>query len=854
MSKALNLLGIVFLAVMVFFPLKSNAAVEEYEYNRLSDGTLEITGYIGSDTDIVIPAEISGENVTRIGNRAFHDKYNLKSVAMPDSITDIGIWAFQNCNNLIDISIPENITCIGAGAFYGCQNLASISIPDGVKSIGGDAFSGTKWLESEREKNPCVIGGQILIDGKTCSGAVDIPQGVKSIADSAFHGCGGRLTSVSIPSSVTNIGEASFVDCKSLVDIEIPEGTESIGDRAFNGCDNLTGISIPSSVKSIGSEAFIGTKWLENEREKNPCVTVNRILIDGRTCSGSISILKGVEIIAGGAFLGCKELKSINLPESLTYIGDVAFYGCGSLANINIPENLVSIGDYAFYGCSSLASISIPAGVTSIGSETFYGCSSNLILKVVNNSVAEQYAQENNIAYVDINGVEGFDYEEEEDGTVTITEYSGDDVDVVIPSEIGGKRVTYVRAYVFQGSSKLESIIFPAGITEIGSNAFRDCWQLSKVELPAELTEIGEYAFSNCDSLSKIELPEKVTIIGEGAFSDCENLREVELSAGLTEIGNNAFSYCESLQSIKFAENLNRIGEEAFSDCTRLSEIQLPKGLKTIEYGAFWCCENLQKVSIPKSVRNIGQKIFFGCNKDLVLKVCKGSYAEIYAKENNIKYSYVDSSETPACSHAFSNIVTKAVVGRNGSITKICTRCGDKTTTTIYAPQSIKLSKTSFVYNNKAKKPGVIILDIQGKRLNNKTDFAVVYPKSTKNVNQYTVAITFKGNYSGTVKRTFNILPKGTSISKVIPKKKGFTVIWKKQKKQVTGYEIAYSTDKKFKKKNTKAVLVRKNTMTSKTISKLKAKKKYYVRIRTYKVVKGKKYYSGWSKERSHFT
>ncbi len=145
-------------------------------------------------------------------------------------------------------------------------------------------------------------------------------------------------------------------------------------------------------------------------------------------------------------------------------------------------------------------------------------------------------------------------------------------------------------------------------------------------------------------------------------------------------------------------------------------------------------------------------------------------------------------------------------------------------------------------------KPAVSIKDSKGKNLKSKTDYTISYAKGRKNVGNYTVTIKLKGNYSGTVKKTFTIVPKGTSISKVTPRKKGFTVKWKKQATQVTGYEIAYSTDSKFSKKNTKIVSVRKNNVVSNTVNKLKTKKKYYLRIRTYQTVKGKKYYSSWSK------
>ena len=132
-------------------------------------------------------------------------------------------------------------------------------------------------------------------------------------------------------------------------------------------------------------------------------------------------------------------------------------------------------------------------------------------------------------------------------------------------------------------------------------------------------------------------------------------------------------------------------------------------------------------------------------------------------------------------------------------------------------------------------------------------DYNVSYPKGMKNVGKYTVKVTFKENYKGSKSLTYSINPKGTGVSKVTAAKKGFKVTWKKQATQTTGYQVQYSTSSKFK--SAKTVTISKNKTTSKSVSKLSAKKKYYVRVRTYKTVKigGKsvKLYSGWSVAKS---
>ena len=198
--------------------------------------------------------------------------------------------------------------------------------------------------------------------------------------------------------------------------------------------------------------------------------------------------------------------------------------------------------------------------------------------------------------------------------------------------------------------------------------------------------------------------------------------------------------------------------------------------------------------------------------------------------------------------HKYNNKTTKATLSKNGKLTKKCKICGYSKTNVIYYPKTITLSTTSYTYDGKVKKPSVAVKDSKGKKIA-ASNYTVTYSSGRKNVGKYTVTIKFKGNYSGTVKKTFTIKPKTTSISKLTAGKKKFTIKWKKKAAQTTGYQIQYSTSSKFK--NAKTITVSKNKTTSKTISKLKAKKKYYVRIRTYKTVNGTKYYSSWSKSKS---
>lgn len=200
--------------------------------------------------------------------------------------------------------------------------------------------------------------------------------------------------------------------------------------------------------------------------------------------------------------------------------------------------------------------------------------------------------------------------------------------------------------------------------------------------------------------------------------------------------------------------------------------------------------------------------------------------------------------------HTKVRTVTKATINKNGKIVTTCSVC-KKTLSTAIIPKisSVKLSSNTFTYNGKTIKPSVIVKDSKGKKINN-SNYTVAYSKGLKNVGNYKVTIKFKGNYSGTVNKTFTIIPKSTTLTNLSSSKKKVKVKWKKQVSQTNGYQLQYSLNSNFK--SAKLLNVTNNKVTSKSISNLKSKKKYYVRIRTYKNVKvngkSRKLYSTWSK------
>lgn len=374
------------------------------------------------------------------------------------------------------------------------------------------------------------------------------------------------------------------------------------------------------------------------------------------------------------------------------------------------------------------------------------------------------------------------------------------------------------------------------------------------------LTEVqAEEAFPEGETLEKNRTEELEKSVQEitpqtgnvrTANNIWEEYRYRELEDGTLEITGYQGNDTELVIPAEInGKRVTSIGSYAFDGCSSLTGIELPAGITSIGVNAFSGCRSLTEIKLPESLTIIGDYAF-GELKDMELLVYKNSYAEKYAKQYKYSYKYIF--------HAWDTAIVKATTKKNGSITKTCTECAKQTTETIYAVKNIKLSQTSYTYNGKSQKPSVTVKDRKGKALKNKKDYTITYPKNMKNVGNYTVTIKLKGNYKGTVKKTFQIIPKGTTISKITPKKKGFALKWNKQAVQTTGYEVAYSTNKDFTKKATGTITVGKSKTVSKSVSKLKAKKKYYVKIRTYKAVKingkTKKLYSAWSKIKTVIT
>ncbi len=240
------------------------------------------------------------------------------------------------------------------------------------------------------------------------------------------------------------------------------------------------------------------------------------------------------------------------------------------------------------------------------------------------------------------------------DGTVAVTSYKGNRTEVKVPEKIGKDSVTEIGCAAFTSAvgfvrnvrhallefrRTITSIALPESIEIIGDNAFAYCEKLSDINIPSNVRSIGERTFLACRRLENIVIPNSVTDIGESAFTACVVLRSARLPCGLTEIRKAVFSQCWALEDIIIPESVMKIGTSSFHSCKALKRVELPPALTEIGYGAFSDCIELEEIVFPKSVISIEANAFGECPK-LTATVDKGSFAEKYCKENQIKFKY----------------------------------------------------------------------------------------------------------------------------------------------------------------------------------------------------------------------
>ena len=630
-----------------------------YTYTILTDDTIKITKYKGTDESIVIPSEIDGKKVTVIGSSAFYGFKSLKNIEIPDGITSIENYAFCQCWSITSLSVPESVTSIGTGAFRFCGDLKEIKLPSNLTVLSDSLFGADANLEyitfGDAEKTDTVIipetvqkiGNYVFMNCEKIKN-INLPANLKSIGKTCFQGCI-SLTGLFIPQSVESIGGGIFEDCDALQSVEIEdennnfifkdgilydvkngilvsavnslipekvivdECTKTIDYSAFADCNNLYEIEIPQGVVNIGEKAFARLDNLKNIDIPDSVTNITTLAF--YRCNGlvSVQVPGSVTAIKNGTFRECNNLKKVILNEGVAKIEGSAFVFCSSLEQIKLPQSLMSIGSGAFDNCTSLISVELPDNAI-ISSDTFKECKnlSDIVISDTNNN----YIVKNGILY--------------------------------------NKNMTRILCY--PAGIKDTEFFVPDTVKTIGDFAFYGTKALESINIPDSVTNIGTDAFGECSGLKEVVIPDSVTSMGEAVFYKCTSLEKVKLSVNITSPNPAVFQYCSSLKEVVLPESMKFISFFMFSYCKEITNIVLPDTLTSVLGSAFQNCDNLKNITVPKNVTTIQdyalgyyydeQSATYKKYDDFTISGYAGSKAQEYAEANGIRFIELNEKET----------------------------------------------------------------------------------------------------------------------------------------------------------------------------------------------------------------
>lgn len=596
--------------------------------------------------------QINLSNVEIIGDNAFKDRY-LYEVDL-SSATSIGLNAFtSDLVVTINSSTPANIkpnSFTKGTRFYVttdaydtfCTTLIWSNWANNISMFNIDA-DGVKWMYrylSDTE-SMCITSASGYGQNVTVPNYVSYKNSNVPVThlENAFNGA--NISSITLPTTLTNIGNNAFSSTK-LQSIEIPASVTSIGDYAFYYCKNLVSVTFApnSALQTIGNYAFASNEYTYEDGSESQLT--------------SIELPASVTSIGDGAFQYCRKLNTVTFEANsqLEAIGSNAFRGCYKITEFDLSK-VKTIGSYAFYGVN-LASIDL-SSATAVGNNAFSGGDAGEPFFTINNTtpatIESKAFPTNSIFLVPGTSVNTYrtaniwsNYasrilaSEVAIRSLNVTaDASRSDIQVQIgdtdlPSVVDLTLKGTINSYDFIVLRNKMPLLRRLDLSEahIVGNSYPHyeyyCTEDNKfpayglyncklvsLELPQSITEIGYYAFRN-NPFTEIVIPDSVTSIRDNAFSSCNKLKNILLPDGLTSFASNVFSSCSNLKTINIPRGVTTIPSGAFQSCSSLESIVLPPTIESIGWGAFRGCYGLKELRIPSSVRRIENDAFSGTN------------------------------------------------------------------------------------------------------------------------------------------------------------------------------------------------------------------------------------------------
>ena len=812
------------------------AIVPIYTYTLDDANRATITGYSGNATALYIPDEIDGHEVVAIGDRAFENRTDLRTVMIPDSVTRINGNAFYGCSNLANVTLSKNLESMGSSAFGNCDGLTQIEIPKSLESCDISYGSYGPFRDCDKLKKVKFEEGTTVIATMLfhhCTGIeeIEIPDTVTIIKDSAFEECT-NLKSIQIPNTVTKIEPEAFYNCTSLTTVNIPDTVKSIDKSVFSGCASLTEVHLPSTIKEMPVSAFYNCKKLTTINFPSTLTMIGNSAFSGCESLPEAILPSGVEKIESNAFKNCKAMKKAVVPDTVSSIGSSAFYGCEALTDITLGSKLKKIESQTFYGCTVLPSIVLPYNVTTIGDSAFVNCTKLTQITVPRNttSIASN----------------AFSYPKK------MTMYGPSDC--YAETYASGKGIKYVTQDIHATSVSLD-------ITEKTAERYDD-FQLTATIAPLNFTDAVVWTSSN-EEVATVSDTGYVEICGVGTAvitvtagnvkAACKitvpqlidwiefDEDEIELKAGQTYQLKPYISPSDATnKKLKYTSSDTKVAEVSASGLvTARSEgeakIRAAATDGSDEYAVCYVTvtgkAKVTGITLDRTSAEVkrGEKLTL----NVTVSPSYASNKKVVWKSANTKIATVDANGS----------VTAKAPGRTKITVTSSENSSYQASCTVTVPYKItyKLNKGK----NNASNPSTYY----GKKVTLKNPsrkgyaFAGWYTDAKFKKKITSISSSAKSDYILYAKWTKVKVAKASLTSAKNSKSKQILLKYKKVS-GAKGYEISYSTDKKFKKAVTK-----KNTAkTSYTISKLKKGKTYYVRIRAYKIDStGKKVYGKYS-------
>ena len=812
------------------------AVVPIYTYTLDDANRATITGYNGSAAALYIPGEIDGHEVVAIGDGAFEDRTDLRTVMIPDSVTEIGSCAFNNCTNLSNVTLSQNLKYMEGRAFGSCEKITKIEIPKSLEWCGSTLYDYGPFGDCTGLKTVIFENGTTKILGhlfEKCTGLeeINIPNTVTVIENSAFSGCT-KLEQVNFSNKLTKIERYGFSDCTSLKKITVPDSINSIGNSIFQNCTSLTEVHLSNALKEISSNTFNGCKKLTTINFPSTLTTIGDSAFYGCESLPEAILPSGVEKIESNAFKNCKSLKKAVVPDTVSSIGSSAFYGCEALTDITLGSKLKKIDSQTFYGCTALPSIVIPYNVTTIGDSAFVNCTKLTQITVPRNTTS---IESNAFSYprkMTMYGPSGCYAQTYANGKGI--KYVAQDIHATsIRLDITNKTAEYYDE--FQLTATIAPQNFTDAVTWTSSN--EDVATVSDtgyVEVCGVGTAVITVTAGNVKAACTVTVPQLIDWI---EFDE----DEIELKSGETyQLRPDISPSNATNKKLKYTSSDTKVAEVSASGLvTAKSEgearIRAAATDGSDEYAV--CYVTVTGKAKVTGITLNQTSATLGRGKKLALKTAiSPSYAsnkKVVWKSANTKVATVDGS---------GNVTAKAP-GRTKITVTSAENSSYQASCTVTVPYNItyKLNKGK----NNASNPSTYY----GKKITLKNPsrkgytFAGWYTDAKFKKKIKTIESSAKCDYTLYAKWTKVNVAKVSITSAKNSKSKQILLKYKKIS-GIKGYEISYSTDKKFKK----AVTRKNTTKTSYTISKLKKGKTYYVRIRAYKVDStGKKVYGKYT-------